>query len=63
MTDARVADLDKRISLHEYGCEIRQKAINARLSRIEKILIGVAGFLLLGQFTIIWFFFTHFVVR
>jgi hypothetical protein len=58
-----LADLDKRLSVHENGCEIRQKAINARLGRLEKILISCAGFILLGQFTIIWFFVTHYMVH
>jgi hypothetical protein len=35
-----------RLEKHEAVCELRYETINARLKRIEKILIGTAGFII-----------------
>ncbi len=47
-------DTDARLSTHEEVCAIRYEQINARLKRLEQILLGTAGFVivfLLTQFT------------
>jgi hypothetical protein len=48
---ATIVGLDKRMTSHENVCEYRYETISARLKRIEKIGITVAGaiiMLLLG---------------
>lgn len=42
MIDETRANLEK----HEAICELRYDSINARLKRIETILIGTAGFII-----------------
>jgi hypothetical protein len=42
MIDETRAKLEK----HEAICELRYESINARLKRIETILIGTAGFII-----------------
>ncbi len=47
-------DTDSRLNTHEEICAIRYEQINARLKRLEQILLGTAGFVivfLLTQFT------------
>lgn len=39
-------DVDKRLSIHEAVCAERYGALLARMGRIERIMIAVAGFLL-----------------
>ena len=44
-----MSDIDgteARLNSHEAVCAVRYEAINARLARLERILIGVAGFLI-----------------
>ena len=46
-----VTSVETKLSVHEAVCAERYAGINARLKRLEKILIGTAGaiiFLLLG---------------
>lgn len=42
---ATVDSTDARLSTHEEVCKIRYEAINARLKRIEMILMVSAGFI------------------
>ncbi len=42
----KVAAIVARQEKHEAVCELRYETINARLKRIEKILIGTAGFII-----------------
>jgi hypothetical protein len=44
---ATVNELEVKLSTHEQVCAIRYEGINARLKRIEMILIGGAGTALL----------------
>jgi hypothetical protein len=46
-------DTDARLSTHEEICALRYEQINARLKRLEQILLGTAGF-------VIVFLLTHF---
>jgi hypothetical protein len=41
------------LSAHEQICEIRYEAICARLKRLEQILIGSAGFIIITLLTIV----------
>ena len=40
-------DVDHRLSTHEEICALRYEAINARLKRLETILLGAVGAVLL----------------
>jgi hypothetical protein len=42
-----VADVDGRLNTHEAVCAERYDGINARLKRLETILIGSAGAIIL----------------
>jgi hypothetical protein len=47
-------DTETRLITHEEICALRYEQINARLKRLEQILLGTAGFVivfLLSQFT------------
>lgn len=43
MDKLNVNDLDHRISTHEEICALRYEQINARLKRLEQILLGAFG--------------------
>ena len=51
---------DSRLSTHEEICALRYEQINARLKRIEGILIKTAGVMILSMagtiFSAIWIF-------
>jgi hypothetical protein len=47
------SDVESRLSTHEEVCALRYEQINARLKRLEQILLGTAGF-------VIVFLLTHF---
>jgi hypothetical protein len=55
---ANVDATDARLSTHEEICAIRYEQINARLKRIEGILIKAAGVMLLSMggtiFSAVW---------
>jgi hypothetical protein len=51
---ANYAELDKRLTAHEAVCAERYGNIVARLGRVEKILIGVAGSLIGGMSIALW---------
>ncbi len=44
-------DTDSRLNTHEEICAIRYEQINARLKRLEQILIGTAGFIIVYLLT------------
>ena len=39
-------EMEARLNSHEAVCALRYEAINARLKRLEKILIAGAGFII-----------------
>jgi hypothetical protein len=39
-------DVESRLNTHEEVCAYRYETINARLKRLEQILIGTAGFMI-----------------
>jgi hypothetical protein len=55
---ANVDATEARLSTHEEICSIRYEQINARLKRIESILIKAAGVMLLSMggtiFSAVW---------
>ena len=44
-------DIESRLSTHEEICALRYEQINARLKRLEQILIGTAGFVIVFLLT------------
>ena len=43
----KVDDVESRLTTHEEVCAFRYESINARLKRLESILIGAAGAIIL----------------
>ena len=48
-----ISETESRLNSHEAVCEIRYDSICARLKRIEQILIGSAGFIILTLVTLV----------
>ena len=46
ITMAQISETDARLNSHEEVCKIRYESINARLKRIEQILMGSAAFIM-----------------
>jgi hypothetical protein len=44
-------DVEAKLSTHEEVCAFRYESINARLKRLEQILIGTAGFIIVYLLT------------
>ena len=51
--------LQTRLSSHEEVCAFRYEQINARLKRLEGIIIKACGALLIGMSGVIWTFLIH----
>lgn len=49
---ATIDETDARLNSHEAVCALRYEAINARLKRLEQIMIGTAGFVILTLVTL-----------
>jgi hypothetical protein len=45
------SDVEAKLSTHEEVCAFRYESINARLKRLEQILIGTAGFIIVYLLT------------
>ena len=43
-------ETEARLNSHEAVCAVRYEAINARLKRLEQILITMAGFIIIFLF-------------
>ncbi len=54
-----VSNVEARLDTHEQVCTHRYEQINARLKRIENILIKVAGVMLCGMAGVIWASIVH----
>jgi hypothetical protein len=52
MMMATVNETDARLSTHEEVCAFRYESINARLKRLEQILMGTAAFVIVTLLTI-----------
>jgi len=50
---------DARLSTHEEVCALRYEVINARLKRIEQIMITSAGLMICSMAGIVFTFLSH----
>ena len=48
---SEINETDARLNSHEAVCAFRYETINARLKRLEQILIGTAGFMIVFLLT------------
>ena len=51
---ATINTTEARLSTHEEVCAYRYEAINARLKRIEGIMISAAGLMIVSMTGVIW---------
>ena len=51
---ATINETEARLNSHEAVCALRYEQINARLKRLEGILIKACGVLLVGMTGVIW---------
>lgn len=51
---ATIDSTDARLSTHEEICALRYESINARLKRIEGIMLKTAGLLIVSMTGVIW---------
>jgi hypothetical protein len=49
-----IDETESRLNSHEAVCALRYEAINARLKRLEQILIGCAGFIIVTLIAMKW---------
>lgn len=56
---ASIDATEARLSSHEEVCALRYEVINARLKRLESILITACGVLLTGMGGMVFTFITH----
>jgi len=54
MTEATVNATEARLSTHEEVCALRYEQINARLKRLESILMKTAAVMLCSMGGILW---------
>ena len=51
---ANISEAEARLNSHEAVCALRYEQINARLKRLEGILIKSAGVMILSMAGVIW---------
>lgn len=56
---ANITETDARLNSHEAVCAERYEQINARLKRLENILMKASGVMLVGMAGVIWASITH----
>lgn len=56
---ATIDATDARLSTHEEVCALRYQVINARLKRMETIMIGSAGAMILSMAGAVFALITH----
>lgn len=49
-----ISEAEARLNSHEAVCALRYEQINARLKRLEGILLKSAGIMLVGMAGVIW---------
>lgn len=54
-----MTETEARLNSHEAVCVERYEQINARLKRLERIIMNAAGVLLMGMGGVIWTFIAH----
>lgn len=47
VNEATLSQTEARLNSHEEVCALRYEVINARLKRLEQILIGACGFIII----------------
>jgi len=57
---ATINETEARLNSHEAVCAMRYEAINARLKRIEGIMLKSAGIMLVSMAGVIWASVSHF---
>lgn len=57
---AQINETEARLNSHEAVCAMRYETINARLKRIEGILLKSAGVMLVSMAGVIWVSISHF---
>jgi hypothetical protein len=56
---ATINETDARLNSHEAVCALRYEQINARLKRLEGILIKTAGVMIVSMAGVIWATIVH----
>ncbi len=56
---ATINETEARLNSHEAVCALRYEQINARLKRLEGIMLKTAGIMLVSMAGVIWAFLTH----
>jgi hypothetical protein len=56
---ATIDATDARLSTHEEVCAMRYEQINARLKRLEGVIIKASGVMLVSMAGVIWSTITH----
>lgn len=54
-----ISETDARLNSHEAVCALRYEQINARLKRLEGILLKTAGIMLVSMAGVIWATIVH----
>ena len=54
MTETTISETEARLNSHEAVCALRYEQINARLKRLEGILMKTAGILLCSMGGVLW---------
>jgi hypothetical protein len=54
-----LTEAEARLNSHEAVCALRYEQINARLKRLEGILLKTAGVMLMSMTGVIWTFIYH----
>jgi hypothetical protein len=49
-----ISEVESRLNSHEEVCALRYETINARLKRLEGIMLKTAGVLITGMAAIVW---------
>ena len=51
---ANISETEARLNSHEAVCAVRYEQINARLRRLEGILLKVSGVIILSTTAVVW---------
>jgi hypothetical protein len=54
-----ISETEARLNSHEEVCAFRYEQINARLKRIEGIIMKAAGLMIVSMASVIWASITH----
>jgi len=54
MTEATLTETEARLNSHEAVCALRYEQINARLKRLEGILMKTAGVMIVSMGGVLW---------